>query len=227
MENTKSGFTPFRDGKSKRGLTLNRTVVAEEKTKLSPIGYVRHCHSGELSLTGFTLLELLTVVAIISLLAAMIFPNLGKVRVRARIAKVVAELKTIELALMEYYSEHGGFPTNDTSPVKKGLYKLFEEDLLETALQDAFLDAPYEYYSCVDDVATADSCIVFSVGSDGVDNGATNFPGALADAYPGLGDLPPDLEKMPTSDNIYLFVGANMARTDPLFGRESDIRYKK
>lgn len=173
---------------------------------------------------GFTLLELLTVIAIISLLAAMVFPNLGKVRARARIAKVVSEFKTIELALMEYYSEHGGFPANYTSPYKSGLYKLFEEDLLETALPDAFLDSPYTYYSCVDNVPTADSCIVFSVGSDGLDNGAIDFSTALADAYPGL---PTNLEQPPTSDNIYLFVGANTARTDPLFGKESDIRYKK
>jgi prepilin-type N-terminal cleavage/methylation domain-containing protein len=181
------------------------------------------------SLTGFTLMELLTVVAIIGLLAAMIFPNLGKAKVRARTAKAVSELKTIELALMEYYSEYSGLPTNDTvAPVKSGLYKLFEEDLLDTALTDAFsgggqFSQPYVYYSCIDDVPTADSCIVFSVGPDGLTNNAVDFDSALNDAYPDMNDF----DEPPASDNIYLFIGANMSRTDPLSGRESDIRYKK
>lgn len=173
---------------------------------------------------GFTLLEVLVVIAIISMLAAMIFPNLGKVRTRARIAKVISELKTIELALMEYYAEHGGLPTNAWG--SKGLYKLFEEDLLDTALADAFISTqPYTYYDCTNGAGdTADSCIVFSIGIDGKENTATDFVNALDDAYPGM---PADLEQLPDSDNIYLFVNVNASRNDLLLGREGDIRYKK
>ncbi len=188
--------------------------------------------------TGFTLLEVLLVIAVMGVLAAMIFPSLGKVKIRARTAKAVSELKTIQLALMEHYSEHGGLPTNDEapSPIKSGLYKLSEEDLLETALADAFLSTQqYTYYASDNYNGTgstedlADSCIVFSVGSDGSDkdrngNDIDNFDDALNDAYPGL---PLDLDRLPESDNIYLFVNVNASRTDPLLGREGDIRYKK
>ena len=162
---------------------------------------------------GFTLLEILTVVAIIGLLAAMIFPNLGKVRIRARKAKVISELKTIELALMDYYTEHSGFPTTDIlPPPKSGLYKLFEEDYLDTALADAFNSPqPYEYYSSKDGGDTADSCLVFSVGPDSKNNGAIDWLTAHADVNLGGAE--------PISDNIYLVI-------DPS-GREGDIRYKQ
>ncbi|MBU1912746.1 MAG: prepilin-type N-terminal cleavage/methylation domain-containing protein [Candidatus Omnitrophica bacterium] len=180
---------------------------------------------------GFTLLELLTVVAIIGLLAAMIFPTLGKVKIRARRSKAITELNTIKLALIEYYSEYSGFPTNDASPVKGGLYKLFEEDYLDTALADAFKSSqPYTYYSCIDDVPTADSCIVFSVGTNGKEDPSykdatiDDFDEAIRDAFPGLATG--DFDQMPTSDNIYLFM-TNASRNDPLAIREGEIRYKE
>jgi prepilin-type N-terminal cleavage/methylation domain-containing protein len=227
MKNKKSGFTPL-EINSRRNLVSKKIAKANESIKIFPFSCGRHRYNGDLSLTGFTLLELLAVIAIISMLAAMILPNLGKVKIRARTAKAVSELKTIELALMEYYAEHGGLPTNKWG--SSGLYKLFEEDLLETALADAFKTSqqdsqPYTYYDCTNGTGdTADSCIVFSVGPDGVGNPAANFISALNDAYPGM---PADLDRLPDSDNIYLFVNVNASRTDPLLGREADIRYKK
>lgn len=160
-------------------------------------------------------MELLIVVAIIGMLAAMIFPTLGKARMRARTTKAIAELKTIELALMDYYTEYSGFPTNKT---ENGLYKLADEEYLDTALKDAFDSSEiYQYYSCNDTGDFADSCIVYSVGSDGEnddkdDDEITNFNEAHADAYPGW---PTNLDQMPKSDNIYLILPVE------------DIRYKK
>ncbi len=99
-------------------------------------------------------MELLVVIAIISMLAALVFPNLGKVRIRARKAKAIAELKVIELALTDYYTEYSGFPTNrGKSPNNNGINKLSEEGYLDTPLIDAFnRDRIYSYYSCNDTV---------------------------------------------------------------------------
>ena len=68
---------------------------------------------------GFTLLELLVVVAIISLLAAILFPVFSRVRENARRTTCESNLKQIGLGLIQYvqdYDEH--LPllvTNDTS----------------------------------------------------------------------------------------------------------------
>jgi len=47
---------------------------------------------------AFTLLELLIVVAIISILAVIAIPNLMQARVRSKISKAKQELKTIAVA---------------------------------------------------------------------------------------------------------------------------------
>lgn len=171
--------------------------------------------------TGFTLLELMVVMAVIGMLAAMIFPNLGRARTRARTAKALSELKTIELALMEYYADYSGFPTNlgMSPPATNGIDKLAldEREYLDTTLPDAFMPSqPYQYFSSdnyngmMSDQDFADSCIVFSVGPDKKDNGKTNFGDAYDDAYPG-----PTMDIMPITDNIYLILPVE------------DIRYKK
>lgn len=188
---------------------------------------------------GFTLIELLVVVAILGMLAGMIFPTLGKARTRARKAKVIAELKTIELALMDYYTEYSGFPTNlNKAPhnvlpnsISNGLEKLRDENdkYLDVVPKDAFdSEQIYRYYSCVDEKNAggtddgtplngeelADSCIVYSVGADRMNNDSTNadirnFDMAHADVYPPAPATEPD------SDNIYLILPVE------------DIRYKK
>lgn len=171
---------------------------------------------------GFTLMELLVVIAIMGMLAGMIFPTLGKARIRARKAKAISELKSIELALMEYYVEYSSFPTN-ANTTKNGIEKLtplFGEEYLDIPLIDPFSDDEiYRYYACTDNVSggkgtddVADSCLVFSLGPDWQDNdigaSSTPFDTAYNDAYPPGG-------AEPLSDNIYLIL--------PL----SDIRYKK
>jgi prepilin-type N-terminal cleavage/methylation domain-containing protein len=57
---------------------------------------------------GFTLLELLVVVGIMSLLMAMLLPGLGAARERAQVVKAHAELRGIGLALEMYAMQQGG-----------------------------------------------------------------------------------------------------------------------
>jgi prepilin-type N-terminal cleavage/methylation domain-containing protein/prepilin-type processing-associated H-X9-DG protein len=58
--------------------------------------------------SGFTLVELLTVVAIIAVLAAILFPVFARARESARRASCQSNLKQIGLAAMQYTSDYDG-----------------------------------------------------------------------------------------------------------------------
>lgn len=62
------------------------------------------------SFAGFTLVELLAVIAIIGLLASFLFPAISRIRERARIGAVKAQLAQIELAIEQYYAEYDTYP---------------------------------------------------------------------------------------------------------------------
>ncbi len=58
---------------------------------------------------GFTLIELLIVVAIIGILAAIAVPNFINAQTRAKIARVVSDLKAITQAMEMYYLDHNSY----------------------------------------------------------------------------------------------------------------------
>ena len=59
---------------------------------------------------AFTLIELLVVVAIISILAAIALPNFLHAQVRAKIARVSADFRTISTAITLYRLDHNAYP---------------------------------------------------------------------------------------------------------------------
>jgi prepilin-type N-terminal cleavage/methylation domain-containing protein len=63
--------------------------------------------------TGFTLVELLTVLAIISLLVSLLIPSLTLIRNTAKEAKQKAQLTQISLALTAFRNDHGDYPPSD------------------------------------------------------------------------------------------------------------------
>ena len=68
-------------------------------SSLSPAGLRR----------AFTLTELLTVIAIIGTLAAILIPTVGRVRESARASQCSSSLRQITLAMFVYAGEHRGF----------------------------------------------------------------------------------------------------------------------
>ncbi len=71
---------------------------------------------------GFTLIELMVVIAIIGILSGVIIASLGSSRARARDGKRVSDIGQIQLALELYYEQNRKYPTTistdtDLSPV--------------------------------------------------------------------------------------------------------------
>jgi len=59
---------------------------------------------------GFTVVELMVVIAIIGVLAVMIIPNLSKFVIKARDARRKADLNSIQLALESYFEDNSFYP---------------------------------------------------------------------------------------------------------------------
>ena len=59
---------------------------------------------------GFSLIELLTAVAVLALLAALAAPPLLASIERGRVARVAVDLQTAEVALEAYRTDHGRYP---------------------------------------------------------------------------------------------------------------------
>ena len=59
---------------------------------------------------GFTLVELLIVIAIIGMLAAIAMFSLNRARVKARDAKRISDVKQIQTALELYYYDNNSYP---------------------------------------------------------------------------------------------------------------------
>lgn len=79
-----------------------------------------------LSPAGFTLLELLAVIAIIGLLASIALPAIGRIRERARIGAAKEQLRQIETALEQYYAEWDTYPPMGNDALGTGVF--YSED---------------------------------------------------------------------------------------------------
>ncbi|PYO37150.1 MAG: prepilin-type cleavage/methylation domain-containing protein, partial [Candidatus Rokuibacteriota bacterium] len=64
---------------------------------------------------GFTLIELMIVVAIIGILTAIAFPLYANIQARARVAKAQADARTLASAVVVYSAHTGGLPAGLTN----------------------------------------------------------------------------------------------------------------
>lgn len=77
--------------------------------------------------SAFTLIELLIVVAIIGILAAIAVPNFLNAQIRAKIAKVESDMRSISTALESYRIDHNSYPGDhdlDNFFSERGLFRI-------------------------------------------------------------------------------------------------------
>jgi len=86
---------------------------------------------------GFSLIELLIVVAIILIIAAIAIPNLLRSKMAANEASAVGSLRTINTSSVEFSTTYGNYPTklSDLGPVSSGTTaSSTSADLIDSAL---------------------------------------------------------------------------------------------
>ena len=89
-----------------------------------------------MSRRAFTLIELLIVVAIIAILAAIAVPNFLEAQTRARVSRTDNDLRTIELAMESYRIDNNGYPASHVnSPLPgHGTWSANDTRLLSTPI---------------------------------------------------------------------------------------------
>ncbi|MEI6660408.1 MAG: prepilin-type N-terminal cleavage/methylation domain-containing protein [bacterium] len=63
--------------------------------------------------SGFTLVELLVVISIISLLSSVVLSALSSARQKSRVARRLSDLHQIQIALENYYTNNGSYPATN------------------------------------------------------------------------------------------------------------------
>lgn len=70
---------------------------------------------------GFTLIEILVVIAIIGILSSVVLASLGRARSSASMARAKLEFKSIATAIHIYAEDHGGMPADVSRGLPPGL----------------------------------------------------------------------------------------------------------
>jgi general secretion pathway protein G len=111
--------------------------------------------------SGFTLIEVLVVVVILGILAAIIVPNIMDKPGQAKITKAKADIRAIESAFNMYRLSHHVYPTTD-----EGIEALVTDGELPRMPKDPW-DRPYQYLS----PGVQGEIDIFTLGRDGAQGG--------------------------------------------------------
>ena len=83
---------------------------------------------------GFSLIELLIVVAIILIIAAIAIPNLLRSKMAANEASAVGSMRTINTAAVTYSTTYGGYPSSLANLGTSGAATSTSADLIDSVL---------------------------------------------------------------------------------------------
>ena len=114
---------------------------------------------------GFSLIELLIVVTIILIIAAIAIPNLMKSKIQANEAAAVETLRTLETSTIMYSTTYGGYPhgLSDMGPASGSPNaSSAAADLIDSVLASG-VKSGYKFTYAVGSTDTADNVLSYSV----------------------------------------------------------------
>ncbi len=111
---------------------------------------ISHCF-----MKGFTLIELIVVIAIIGILAGIIVVATGGARTSARDARRVVDLQEVQIALEMYYNVYRSYPDDSGSPADSydNLKDYLVPNYLSVLSKDPKDEDPYKYGYCASGTA--------------------------------------------------------------------------
>ena len=123
---------------------------------------------------GFSLIELLIVVAIILIIAAIAIPNLMKSKIQANEAAAVETLKTLDTSVVMYSTTYGGFPhaLSDMGPSSGGATTSASADLIDSVLATG-VKSGYKYAYTPTSNDPAGNVLSYSIVASPVSPGVT------------------------------------------------------
>jgi type IV pilus assembly protein PilA len=148
---------------------------------------------------GFSLIELLVVVAIILIIAAIAIPNLLRAKMSANQASAVGSLRTLNTACIAFSTSYGSFPAALTNlgPVGSGTASSTSADLIDGVLSSgtksgytfayaAGGSAPYYSYTitATPNIVGKSGQLMYFTDSSGVIRADVSGSGATASSTP-------------------------------------------
>ena len=132
---------------------------------------------------GFTIIELLIVIAIIAVLVGIALPRLRSMQMEGDYAKSAGELRTLQTSVESYYIHHSrAYPSQGTTVATavQTLLTASTPRIIGSVLTDPFDPAnPYRYATSA--ASNSEYYVIFSVGPDRTaDITGINTAGAIA-----------------------------------------------
>ncbi len=134
---------------------------------------------------GFTLIELMIVVAIIAILAGILIPNFVNARAQAQTAACESNLRSIATALELYYTDNQIYPVASGSAVQPSLFTANGVTYLNTTPKDPAAQTGAATYSLTTVQAGGGNAAGYTIVCPGVHVGSTLAKLALAGGTSG------------------------------------------